>query len=242
MKVKVAFLLLIFMFAASSAHAVGPVDVELEAGAWFTGVSGDVRDGVVDIDVEDDLGVGDETTFFIRGRLDVAFLGNIYLGYTPLEYDGTGRVSGDFGGITVGTDVKTELDVDTYDLGWTFTLLDLTGVDLELGLNVKYAEGTVSVTEIATAIKEEADLGFPIPMLKAVARVSVPMVTAELDAMGLTIGSYHAYDFMAQVKITPLPFVYLAGGYRYMDIYLKDDPEKLALAFQGPFVAAGVEF
>ena len=162
MKVKVVILSLFLMFAASSAHALGPVDVELEAGAWFASISGNVRNGALDIDVDDELGLGEETTGFIRARLDVAVIGNFYLGYTPLKYEGTGVLSGDFGGIPVGRDVSTDLDVDTFDLGWTFTLLDLPAVDLELGLNVKYVSGTVSITDIATSATEKTDPSFPM--------------------------------------------------------------------------------
>lgn len=242
MKIKVVFLSLFLIFAASSAHALGPLDVELEAGAWFAGISGDVRNGAMNIDVDKELGLGGETTGFVRARLDVAVIGNFYLGYTPLKYEGTGVLGDDFGGIPVGRPVNTDLDVDTIDLGWTFTLLDLPVVDLELGLNVKYAKGTASITDITTSLTEKSNLSFPIPMIKGVVRVEVPFVTVEVDGMGLAFDSYHAFDLMAQAKLTPLPFVYLAGGYRYMDIKLEDNAEKVAVAFQGPFVALGLEF
>src|SRR3990172_9590642 len=65
------------LLATSAVFAAGPVDMELEAGAWRSNISGDVRDRGGDIDVKSILGLGDETAGFVRARLHVMALGNL---------------------------------------------------------------------------------------------------------------------------------------------------------------------
>jgi len=241
---KTFFFTILLLLVAAPAWSLGPLDVELEAGAWFSELSGSVRDGTVNVDVENDLGLSDNTATMVRARLGTP-VGNFYGGYTPLDYDGTGTVSQniDFGGISVslGGTVSSKVEIDTYDLGWTFTLLDLPAVDLELGADVKFADGTVSVSN-TTAGTGTADISVPIPLLKGVVRVDVPFVTAEVDAMGVAYSGDHMIDVLAQVKVSPLPFFYLAGGYRYMDFSLEDGSEQAKVTSKGPFAAVGFDF
>jgi len=234
---------LMLLAGVPSVRAMGPLDVELEAGGWFSELSGDVRSGGSDLDVEQDLGMSDNTAAMVRARLGTP-LGNFYAGYTPLEYDGSSTSGGiDFGGITVppGQAVSSTVDIDTYDIGWTFTLLDLPAVDLELGADLKFADGSVSVSNPAAGTGR-ADVSVPIPLAKGVVRVDLPFVSAELDAMGIAYGGDHMFDLLAQLKLSPLPFFYLAGGYRYMDFDLEDGGDRAAVTASGPFAALGFSF
>ena len=47
--------------------------------------------------------------------------------------------------------------------------------------------------------------------------------------MGIGYGGNHFFDVLGQVKVSPLPFVYLAGGYRYMDLQLEDGNDRAAI-------------
>lgn len=241
MRFRILSAFVLSLLISAPAFALGPVDIELEVGGMRTGLSGDVKYGGNDIDVKDDLGLGGkETAMFARGRLHVMMLGNIYAGYTPVKFSGdhTLTKSITFGGttFTASQPVKSTIDLKTYDLGWTMTLIDAAVAEIELGVNAKFVDGSVSINN------ETADFKAPIPMLKAVARVNVPLVTGEVDAMGIAYGDNHFYDVMGQVKVSPLPFFYGAVGYRYIDLQIKDGSKRAAVKNQGPFVAVGFDF
>lgn len=229
---------------ATPAWALGPVDVDVQVGAWSTSVSGDVRDGSQNIDVEDDLSIDDETLTYGRARLHLPFLGNVYLGYVPLDYSGENTVTRTVTfrdeTFTVGTEVRSDIEMNAYDLGWTATVLDLPGADFELGLNVKFIEGEVTLrddNDTATA-----DFSVPVPQLKAVVSVGGPFFSAVLDGNGIAYGGNHLFDVSGEVRLQPAPLFYVAGGYRHLDLKIEDGDSRAQITSSGPFVGIGLDF
>jgi|GEM_PF-4850523 outer membrane protein len=242
MRFRILSAFVLSLLISAPAFALGPVDIDLEVGGMKTGLSGEAKYKGDAINLEDDLGLkDDEITMFVRGRLHVMMLGNIYAGYTPLKYEGDHTLAKavTFGDTTfnLSDKVSSKVDLKMYDLGWTMTLIDAAVAEIELGVNAKFLDGTVSVNS------QTAEFKAPVPMLKAVARVNVPLVTGEVDAMGIAYGDNHFYDVTGQVKVSPLPFFYGAVGYRYIDMQVKDGSSKKAnIKSQGPFVAVGFDF
>lgn len=234
----------LMLLPASAAFALGPVDLELEAVGWQSSISGETRSGSTVIDLKNDLGLDDKSLIFIRGRAHITFLGNLYVGATPLKYDATSTLSRT---ITyenkifpASTSVTTTLDLKTYDLGWTFSPFNIGILEAELGANIKFIDGNITIkNNIQTA---QADFSAPVPMLKAVLRASGPFVSAEVDGMAIAYADNHLYDATAQVKLNPLPFVYVAGGYRFIDVELTDGDRIASMKNKGPFLGIGVDF
>ena len=82
----------------SVAHAIG---VEMAAGAWLQAPSGTLGYKALSsndiLDLENDLNYGAETRPFGRLIIDMpVFVPNIYLMYTPMEFEGDGSTSGSF--------------------------------------------------------------------------------------------------------------------------------------------------
>lgn len=235
----------LMMLPAGSAFALGPLDLDVQVAGWKSSVSGQTHtNSSPDINLKDDLGLKDQTIAFARARLHVIALGNLYVGYTPIKYDATTTLSQ---GVTydnttfgAGTSLRTDAELKTYDVGWTLTALNAGIVSAEVGANLKYIDGSVALKGPSQAAS--ASFSLPVPMLKAVVRAGLPFVKAEVDGMGMVYQGNHFYDVTAQVKLSPVPFFYVAGGYRHIDVELKDGANKALIKNSGPFLAIGADF
>ena len=63
-----------------------------------------------------------------------------------------------------------------------------------------------------------------------------------MDGSAISYGGNHVIDWGAQLKLSPIPLFYVAGGYRYLDLELKDGDTRAAVKNQGPFVGVGLDF
>ena len=236
----------LMLLPASTAFALGPVDLELEVVGWQSSISGETRSGGLTIDLKKDLGLDDKSVVFLRGRAHITFLGNLYVGITPLKYDASSTLSRaiTYEGKTfsASTPVTTNVDLKTYDLGWTFSPLNIGIFEAEIGANIKFIDGTVTVKSATPTQTAQADFSAPVPMLKAVLRASGPFVSAEVDGMAIAYADNHLYDVTAQVKLNPFPFMYVAGGYRFIDLELTDGDKLASMKNKGPFLGIGVDF
>ncbi len=231
------------LWLAADAWALGPVDVDVQLGTWKKDVSGQVQSSGDDLDVEGDLELDEDTAFYARGRFHVIALGNLYASYTPMEHAGRNTLSRTvtFGDetFTAGSAISSEIEFDMYDVAWTATPLSLAVAELELGLNIKYLDGSVTVSDGTQS--DSADLSVPVPMLKAVLRFNLPLVSAELEGAGIAYGGNHFYDLSAQARVTVFPFLYVTGGYRLLDVELEDGDDRADIKIGGPFLGLGVD-
>ena len=234
----------LMLLPASAAFALGPVDLELEVVGWQSSISGETRSGGVNVDLKNDLGLDNKSVGFLRGRAHVTFLGNLYVGVTPLSYDATSTLTRaiTYEGKTfsAATSVTTNVDLKTYDLGWTFSPLNIGFLEAEIGANIKFINGDITVK--SSAQTAQAEFSAPVPMLKAVLRASGPFVSGEVDGMAIAYADNHLYDVTAQVKLNPFPFMYVAGGYRFIDLELTDGTKVASMKNKGPFLGIGVDF
>ncbi|HHM05317.1 MAG TPA: TIGR04219 family outer membrane beta-barrel protein [Gammaproteobacteria bacterium] len=241
---RFAMVLVAGMFGVPPVYALGPVDVDVQLSGWRQNLSGEVRYRGEDIDVGDELGMDNNTAVMARARLHVTGFGNLYASYAPLEHSGSRILSSSFTfgdeTFTAATPVSSSLDADMYDLGWTFTALNLAVSELELGLQAKLIDGTVRLA--GGGAEQEATFTAPVPMARALLRINIPFVTAEVDGAGMVYDGNHFYDVTAQLKVSPLPLVYFAGGYRALDLELEDGDKRAAVKESGPFLGIGIDF
>ena len=234
----------LMLLPASTAFALGPIDLELEVAGWQSSISGETRSGGTVIDLKDDLGLDDKSVGFLRGRAHITFLGNLYVGITPLKYDAssnlTRAITYENKTFATSTAVTTSVDLKTYDLGWTFSPINIGIFEAEIGANIKFIDGTVTVKSATQTA--QADFSAPVPMLKAVLRASGRFVSAEVDGMAIVYPDNHLYDVTAQVKLNPFSFMYVAGGYRFIDLELTDGNKLASMKNNGPFLGIGVDF
>jgi outer membrane protein len=201
------------------------------------------------IDVQDDLGVGDEN--FLSGEAFARFgRVTLRLGYTPIRFEGNKTLTRtiEFGGETFsGSDnVISRLDVDMLDAELQVDILrhDLIAASFYLGLigKVKYVDGKVELT--SSALTERRDFKAPIPMIGLAAGAGFVNNLVRVDARvtGMAYSGNHLYEADAFASLCPFPFFRIQGGYRYIELKADENDIVADLKLKGPYVGAQLSF
>ena len=249
-------LILLTIFYAPSVSALG---FGARVDYWIPTFSGDLRvddNGVVGtpINMKDDLGISNDN---IPGAEAYFELGNheISLAYSLINLSGAKNIAMEikFNGDIYQTNayVESELKTSMIDLEYQYKLLNfkniLAGLSLGIIAKVKYFDGDVRIhsSSIGSENDTQKDIHLPIPMIGVGAKIgllaNILEARAKVTCMGYS-GSFF-YDAMADLSVTPFPFLNIHGGYRAMsvkidnvsDIYVKMD-------FYGPYVGLAVSF
>ncbi|PMP59403.1 MAG: hypothetical protein C0198_07090 [Sulfurihydrogenibium sp.] len=229
--------------------------IEASAGFWNQDPSGyvgyKVQSEADKIDVNQNLGYGKKTKPIGRVKIDLPlFLPNIYFMATPMKFDGTGKkdVNFTFGGKTYSAQQTfySEVKADHYDIALYYGVPFLKGLtkgvlNIEVGPNIRVLDLSLKVQQGSTT--ESKKLTVAIPMLYVGAQVQpTKFFKAEGEFRGISYNSSHYYDFIGRLKVYPYGPLFLAGGYRYEELKVKESDVDTKLKFKGPFVEAGFEF
>lgn len=247
--------LLTVLSMPSASLAIG---IEAAIGGWSQGISGDIAyrpiNAITDtIDLETDMGYDDETRAMGRVRIDMPLvIPNIYLMYTPVEFEGSGRknVNFKFGDYTFTGNVpytsKVSLDHVDVALFYSIPFLNLVSLDtlnIDLGLNLKVADVEAQITQSVTGQHEDKSYTLPIPMAFAAIQVKpIDIISFEAEARGIAYSGNHLYNLIGRIKFKPLGPFFIAGGYRYDSIKLDEKDVLLDATIKGVFAETGLEF
>jgi outer membrane protein len=202
------------------------------------------------IDVEDDLNFDDSKGVTAEVGLQLGSF-RLSAGYLPLSFSGDASLNRDvvFDGqtFTANTQVSSDIDVDLYDIGLTWYLLntDEMPVRVQLGpeLAVKVADAEVSMTDRTIGITEEASGVAPIPTVGLRGRVAFGDMFGIVGRVGYISYSDNSFlDAEVQVEFSPVPMVGIYAGYRLFDIDIDENDVLLDLRFSGPFAGVMVRF
>lgn len=207
------------------------------------------------IDLGNDLGL-DEADPSLQARVELD-AGPIRLTATGFRYadSGNGTITGNFGGIPIGTSVTSSIDLMNAKIALTADLLD-TGlfgvVELRLspGIAVDLFDIQSSVASTSGGLTEDIDELLPVPMPFLQAEVQVDDFSAVVDvgAVSLSFDDFDGtfVDLEGFLSYRPVGPVELYAGYRYVILDTNgtfDGEDFLAdLEVQGFFVGAGVIF
>ncbi|MDM7267016.1 MAG: TIGR04219 family outer membrane beta-barrel protein [Aquificaceae bacterium] len=229
------------------------ISVEGSIGVWNQDPSGYISYKGDQIDVDSNLRYGKKTRPMGRLKIDMpSILPNIYLMATPSRFEAIGQkdTSFTFGGQTYQANVpfysKTRLD--HYDIALYYgipSLKKLTNgvLSAELGLNVRIMDLYAKVEQSQNNISESKSLTVPIPMLYTGLQIRpVNLLSMEGELRGVAYNSNHYYDLIGRLKVKPVKYVFLAGGYRYQELKIDVSDVKSKVKLKGPFVEAGFEF
>ena len=107
------------------------------------------------------------------------------------SWEGSGRVTGDFGGIPSGSDVDSELDLALHRAILTFDLAPTDLLELGLGFGVSVIDFRAQITEteplIPGTVSESADENVPVPLLAARAGGRLWRIDLEALVAGMTV-------------------------------------------------------
>ena len=233
----------IFLGTSVIADTIGG---ELNIGYYEHAPSGTVKYQGDSINLKDDFKWKSESDVFAKLYIEhpIPALPNIKLGYSSFGHAGSGVLSNNitFSNQTyaLNSQVDTKFDLDMYDITFYYEVVD-SGLDLDLGLNVKYIDGSISAVgrdATSATLNESTSFNVPVPMLYAKARVPVPSTDISFQAEGnyISYSGNQFYDFEAGVRYTFALGLGLEGGYKSMKLKLNDvDDLNLDSTFSGAY-------
>ncbi|MGP8154531.1 MAG: hypothetical protein ACLQBQ_10420 [Smithella sp.] len=255
-KILFATLGTLILFTIFYAPSVFALEFGARAEYWIPTFTGDLRvdkNGVIgtDINIQNDLGIGNEN---IPGAEAFFGIGNheISLSYSQVDLSGAKNINKTivFDGQTYNASayVESELKISMIDFEYQCKLLNfkniLAGLFIGIIADIKYIDGEAKMHSSTTGSVEE-DLHVPIPMIGLGAKIGLlaNILEARAKFVGMGYSDSFFYDGMADISVTPFPFLNIYGGYRAMslkidnvsDVYCKMD-------FYGPYAGLAVSF
>jgi hypothetical protein len=251
--ITVFFALTLLLYVATPA---GAFEIGARGLYWFPSFKADIKvdsGGVVGntINLKDTLGVKDEAfpSFEVfmgheRHHLNVA--------YTPMTYSGSASLSRDitFNGqtYTAGSKVDTDMKLRMADLQYRYTLLDFENLAVGLSFDaigqVKYIDGEAKIYAPANNIGAAGKFRAPMLMLGLGAHVGIlhDLLEARVQATGMAYSSSYLYEALADLSLTPLPFLDIHAGYKMIRLKIDQGDVFLNFEFSGPYVGLTVSF
>jgi len=251
-KWKVLPLLVLFLLLSSTSFA--DELLSLKGGYQLLSPEGSIAgtvDGVgQEVDLERDLNLDDSEN--VTAEIALRWGSSQFsFNYLPISFSGTGTltVAGEFNGepFSVDDTVKTDLDIDIYDIGYTYYLLNFddlpTRFQLGLELAVKIADVDLTFNDLTQNFVESGSVTAPIPTVGLRSRIALADFIGVTGRIGyMEFNDNHFLDAEAQVEFSPLPMVGLYAGVRYFDLKIDEDDVFVETKFSGPFGGLMVRF
>lgn len=142
----------------------------------------------VDLDTDLDLGDSDAGPF-ARAEIDLGGIDLTAWGFAT-SASGDGKVTADFGNISSGSQVTSELDLTLAQGRVLFDVLERGGFELGAGLAAQWIDTSLAVTETTFGLAESVDLAQAVPLLAARAgfdlgKLGLLPLAIELSAAGI---------------------------------------------------------
>jgi hypothetical protein len=238
------------------AMPVGAFEIGARALYWFPTFKADMKadnagqTGTA-LNLEDNLGVGNKSfpTFEAFGGLGKHRLS---LAYTPISYSGSAKLTTPvtFNGktFTAGTNVDTDLKLRMLDLEYQYKFFDmenlLAGFSLSAIGQIKYIDGEAKMSAPAANTQADFTIRAPIPMVGLGAHVGLlaGLLEARAKVTGIAYSSNYLYEALADVSLTPFPFLDIHAGYKVIRIKIDRNDVFLDSQFTGPYVGLTVSF
>ena len=240
-----------------------PAANALEFGArayyWFPMLNGNLRvDNELisgtEIDLKDDLGIGNEGIPSVE-----AFIGtdkhHLSLMYTAVDYEGESQISRniEFMGKKYAANalVNSDFKLRMLDLEYQYDLLNmeniLAGFSLGLIGKIKYIDTEIKLaSNTAGSVNNwKQSVAVPIPMVGVGAHIGLlaKILEARAKITGIGYSGSMFYDAMADISVTPFPFLDIHGGYRIMKLKIDGVSDVYSdVEFSGPYVGLTVGF
>lgn len=223
-------------------------------GSFDYKVEGTIRDSnsVVDqVDLKTDLHLQDKSESFFYAYVEhpIPMLPNIRVGSTAMNLNGSGLASKTFtfNGITFNQAISTttNINLDHSEIALYYQIID-TGIDLDLGLNVKIFSGNATLTENTTPSTTTQKLDYTIPMVYASLNIPLPLTGLSIGVEGSAI-SYDGNsltDYMAHIRYATDFNLGIEAGVRSFNLTVEDTTDQTygTIKTSGPYVSLFVYF
>lgn len=222
--------------------------LSLKPDGIFAVDSGDITGTKIDFD--EDLHFDNSEELFAEVALNLGRF-RLAVGYLPIEFSGRGQLNQTvfFNGksFLVNSEVSSSVEMDLYDLGLTWNLLNIDDmpVRLQLGpeISVKVVDADVSMLDSTTGLRESDSLTAPVPTIGARVRIGLADWMALIGRVGYMEYDDNSFlDVDAQIEFSPIPFVGFFAGYRYLDLKVDESGVFIDATLNGPYAGALVRF
>ncbi|MEM9100812.1 MAG: TIGR04219 family outer membrane beta-barrel protein [Pseudomonadota bacterium] len=212
------------------------------AGVWQQEYTGDIETFGTTVNVEQALGLDDETGTVLWAALEhpIPFLPNIRISSIELSTTGEGIIQQSFTFdnqvYDVGVTTLTQLDLDHNEITLYYEILD-NWVNLDLGITVKIFDGALEIQ--GGGENGNVDLDEPIPMLYGRAAFELPLTGLRLDVEGSVISfdDNSLYDVSAEIAYETFIGLGAELGYRAIEADVSEFSDDLTVdtSFRGPY-------
>lgn len=219
------------------------------AGSWQQQFSGDLTTGVIDIDVEDDLGLDDENNnvFYFALEHPVPGIPNIRVQYVSFDTSANSTLTRtiDFNGVVfpVSEDISTQIELTQADAVLYYEVLD-NWVSMDIGVSARYLDGNFAIA--SSTQTESAEFTGVLPMLYGKLRFDLPFTGAwaAVEAQGIGYDGSSLIDASAVVGWeSPVGLGAELGWRTYrLELDNADDFETLNFDVSGVFAAVNFHF
>ena len=137
------------------------------------------------------------------------------------------------------------------DLEYQYKLVNfnyiLAGLSFGIIAKVKYFDGDVRINSSTpgSVYDTKKNIQVPIPMIGVGAKIGLlaNMLEARAKVTGMGYSGNFFYDAMADLSLTPIPFLNIHGGYRAMSVKIDNVSDVYAkMDFYGPYVGLLISF
>jgi len=245
---NINLLLISLLFIPSIASAELVI---VNGNSWDYEVSGKIRDDaslVSEIDIKNDLHLNDNKEAFLLAYIEhpVPVLPNIRLGSTSLDTSGSGITTKNFTyngqAFSTSATVTSKLNLNHTEIGLYWNILDNV-VGLDLGLNVKFFDGSVYITDGTNTANEVFD--DTVPMLYAGLQIELPyglQIAGDMSYISYDGSSFT--DTLIRLRYTSDFIIGAEIGYRSFVIDYQDTGanEYANIDITGPYLGLHLSF
>jgi len=213
---------------------------------WNAGARGNVQSGPESIDVEDELGLGDDFSpmAYVAFEHPAPLLPNLRMQYTELSQSGSGRLSKVFDNVSFSGDVATDLDLTHIDFIAYWRLLDNV-FNLDLGIQAKVFDGEVTIRQASgTTVESTTAIDDVVPLIYGGVAVDLPLTGLGVGATvaGMKYDGNQLLDVNARIHYD-IAVMGVELGWRQMSLELDDVSDIDAdVSISGPYLGVNVQF
>jgi len=228
-----------------------PFRIEGAVGVWNHDPNGMINYNGDDIELNNDLSLGDRNDINVWFRIEhpVPLIPDLKVQYTPIKVKDSNSISRklSFGDHPFENAINSELELDILDVQLYnhlpfLEMASLEMLDITYGLNLRLLNANAFIEEVQTLNARSKSFSTPLAMLSVgfrIAPVSSFSLVGELK--GTAYSGNHWYDATAGIQVAPfIDFVFLGVGYRYQDYKMDDIKDVTAdQTMQGWFAELG---
>ncbi|MCK0154097.1 TIGR04219 family outer membrane beta-barrel protein [Alcanivorax sp. S6407] len=236
------------LLASTALHAAPGLNIYGGGYNWNTDFKGTVSSGPANVDVEEDLGMGqaDQSVIWLGIEHPVPLIPNVRARYFDLYESASNRLQRTFifndKPYVASTRVDSELELEMLEGTLYYTPID-TSLKLDVGLTIRQIDGYVRLTSIIADSRLNIDE--MLPMAHGAVRFDIPSTGAYLggELNGIKYNGSSMNDYNVRVGWRSDFLLGVEVGYSQINLNL-DNVSRLTtdLDMGGPYVALSLGF